>query len=113
MLQDNSPVVDEIDTKYVQSVVGALLYYARAINPTILPALSSIATQQSKPTINVMRTVWRLLDYVATYSNVRTRYYASNMQLYIDYDAAYLMEDTAKSRVAGYRYFKFGRQNRL
>ncbi len=36
--------------KYVQAVAGTLLYYARAVDSTILPALSSLATKQAKPT---------------------------------------------------------------
>mmetsp|Transcript_37338 Transcript_37338/g.52714 ORF Transcript_37338/g.52714 Transcript_37338/m.52714 type:complete len:105 (+) Transcript_37338:97-411(+) len=47
---DNSPPLDATDTKYVQEVLGTLLYYAHAIDPTILPAIRTIATQQSKPT---------------------------------------------------------------
>ena len=34
----------------VQSIVGSLLYYARAIDNTILPALNVIAASQAKPT---------------------------------------------------------------
>jgi hypothetical protein len=33
------------EAKCVQEVVGTLLYYARAVDSTILPALSAIATQ--------------------------------------------------------------------
>jgi hypothetical protein len=105
-LEDTSPKVDKKKTKYVQSVVGAVLYYARAVDYTLLPALSSIATQQSNPTENTVKKVKRLLDYVATHPNTCLRYYASNMRLHIDSDAAYLCEQKAKSRAAGYFYFK-------
>ena len=44
----------------------------------------------------------RLLDYVATFSQVFLRYNASNMILNIDSDAAYLVAPEAKSRIAGY-----------
>ncbi len=44
-----SPPLNKKDTKYVQAAVGMLLYYARAVDPTILPALSSLATEQAKP----------------------------------------------------------------
>ena len=43
-----------------------------------------------------------LLDYVATYATAFIRYYASDMVLFIDSDAAYLVEPRARSRVAGY-----------
>ena len=43
-----------------------------------------------------------LLHYVATYATAFIRYYASDMVLFIDSDAAYLVEPRARSRVAGY-----------
>jgi hypothetical protein len=46
----DSPTLSKMDTKYIQVVTGTLLYYARAVDPTILPALSAIATEQAKPT---------------------------------------------------------------
>ena len=111
-IEDNSPPVDKRNTKHVQSVVGGLLYYARAIDSTILPALSSISTQQSNPTENTMRKVKRLLDYVATFPDTCIRFHASNMKLHIDSDAAYLCEPKAKSRAAGYFYFKQNTMNK-
>ena len=44
----------------------------------------------------------RLMDYVYTYPNTFIRYYASDMVLHIDSDAAYLVAPKARSRVAGY-----------
>ena len=35
---------------YIQQVVGMFLYYARAVDPTMLVALSAIASDQSAPT---------------------------------------------------------------
>ena len=42
------------------------------------------------------------MDYLATYPNAYIRYYASDMVLNIDSDAAYLVAPKARSRVAGY-----------
>ena len=42
------------------------------------------------------------MDYVNTYPNAYIRYYASDMVLHIDSDAAYLVAPKARSRVAGY-----------
>ena len=41
MQPDTSPFLDEIDTKYVQSVDGSLLYHARALDASLLPALNT------------------------------------------------------------------------
>ena len=45
------------------------------------------------------------MDYVATYPNTYIRFYASDMVLNIDSDAAYLVAPKARSRVAGYFHF--------
>ena len=45
-----------------------------------------------------------LLNYLYTHPNTKIRYHASDMQLYIDSDAAYLVAPNAKSRIAGYFY---------
>ena len=42
---DNSQLLNKNETKNVQSITGSLLYYARAIDGTILPALNDIASQ--------------------------------------------------------------------
>ena len=45
-----------------------------------------------------------LLDYAATYPNAKIRFYASDMNLQADSDAAYLVLPLARSRYAGYFY---------
>jgi hypothetical protein len=62
--EDKTPKLGKDDTKYIQQVAGMLLYYARAVDSTILPALSSIATKQAAPTAKTMAKVEQLLDYV-------------------------------------------------
>ena len=99
---DTSPHLNKEDTTKVQSIIGSLLYYARGIDPTILPALNTLATTQAKPTNTTLKHCHRLLDYVATYPNVAIRYYASDMKLRVDSDAAYLVAPKARSRIAGY-----------
>jgi hypothetical protein len=44
MEEDTSPLLNKEEAKFVQAVAGTLLYYARAVDNTILPALSAIAT---------------------------------------------------------------------
>jgi hypothetical protein len=53
---DDSPPLSANDTKFVQAVAGTLLYYARAVDATILTALSVIATEQANPTQRTMET---------------------------------------------------------
>ena len=88
----DSPTLSKEDTKYIQAVTGTLLYYARAVDPTILPALSAIATEQAKPTQKTMKNVKQLLDYCSTQEEAMITYNASKMILAIHSDAGYANE---------------------
>ena len=99
---DLSPPLSPADTTHIQSVIGTYLYYGRALDHTILPALNSIASAQSAPTQNTKKATQQLMDYVATYPNAYLRYYASDMVLHVDSDAAYLVAPNARSRISGY-----------
>lgn len=63
---DTSPPLAPKETTYVQSLIGSLLYHARALDASLLTALNSISAQQSKPSQKVKEKCERLLDYVAT-----------------------------------------------
>lgn len=82
------------------------MYYGRAIDNTSLPALNELAMYQSAPTKKVLKKCNRLLDYVSTYLSVALRFYAFNMHLHVDSDAAYLVTPKARSRITGLYYFK-------
>jgi hypothetical protein len=45
---DASPKLDEKGIKRIQKIVGSILYYARAVDMTVLAALSTIAINQTK-----------------------------------------------------------------
>ena len=100
-----SPALDKTDTTYVQSVNGTLIYYGRAVDPTILPAVNEISTQQSAPTQHTKNLCHHLLDYLATYPNATIRFHASDMIAVCETDAAYLVLPKARSRIAGHYYF--------
>ena len=99
---DSSPFLNAKDTKELQSTTGSLLYYSRAVDPTLLPALNEIATSQARPTEKTRQKVQWLMDFVATYPNAKIRFYKSDMILYVDSDAAYLVLPNARSRFAGH-----------
>ena len=85
--------------------MGSFLYYARAIDSTILPALSEISSAQAHPTeATTKQKTLMLLDYLASNPHAKLRYYASDMILHVESDAAYLVAPNAKSRIAGYYY---------
>ena len=96
------PILSSKDTQRIQEIVGTLLYYARAVDPTILPALNDIGSQQAHPTTITMQLLCQLLDYVASNPNAIIRYTASNMILHIHSDGSYLSAPKARSRAAGH-----------
>jgi hypothetical protein len=89
---DTSPPLNKADKKFVQEVTGVFLYYARAVDSTMLVALSAIATEQGAPTQNTLKKVHQFLDYAATHPNAIVTYKASDMILAIHLDASYLSE---------------------
>ena len=55
----------------------------------MLPASNEISYQQAKPTEATNNKATMIMDYTHTYPNNILLYYVSDMQLYIDSDAAY------------------------
>ena len=50
-------------------LIGTFLYYARAINNTMLVALGTLAAAQTKGTEKTMEATTQLLNYAATNPN--------------------------------------------
>jgi hypothetical protein len=94
-----SPLLDAAGKKRIQQIVGSFLYYARAVDPAILMALSAIAIQQSAPTEETLAHVNQFLDYIWTHPDAKICYRASNMILNVHSNASYLK---ARSRSGGY-----------
>jgi hypothetical protein len=81
---------------------GAFFYYARAVDMTVLMALSTIAMSQAKPTKNTMAHCVQLLDYLAMNADAKICFYASDMIMNIHSNASYLSESKAQSRACGH-----------
>jgi hypothetical protein len=86
----------------IQKIVGTLLYYARAVDSTMLVTLSSLASRQSKATERTNQDIDQLLDYCATHPIAILRFHGSDMLLKIHSDAGYLNESKARSRAGGH-----------
>ena len=99
---DISPKLSPDEIKEIQRVIGSILYYARAVDITVLMALSSIAIEQSKGTTNTMEKAKQLLDYLATNPDATIRFKASDMVMNVHSDASYLSESDARSRACGH-----------
>ena len=54
--KDTAPLISAVQCKHVQEIVGTLLYYALAVDPTLTCVLSSIAAKQTNGTASVLDT---------------------------------------------------------
>ena len=84
--------------------MGTLLYYAQAVDATILVALGTITAQHSIATQTTSKCANHLLDYCHTHPDAKLRYHASDMILHIHSDASYNSEAKARSRAVGHFY---------
>ena len=103
-----SPLLSTKETTRIQEIVGTLLYYARAVDPTMLPAINDIGSQQSKPTATTARHLCQLLDYAASNPNATIQFKASGMVLHIHSDGSYLSAPLSRSRAAGHFFLVNG-----
>jgi hypothetical protein len=102
--EDDSPLLGQEDKQFIMQVTGVFLYYARAVDGTMLTALSAIASEQANPTKNTMRKCKQFLDYAASQEDAILTYRASDMVLAIHSDASYLNEPKARSRIGGHHF---------
>jgi hypothetical protein len=100
--EDFSEKLDASGILNLQEIVGTLLYYARAVDSTMLTALGSIAS--AKTSVDTAKAIEQLLNYAATNPEATVRFHASDMCLHIHSDASYLSEPKARSRAGGH-YF--------
>ncbi len=77
--EDDSDLLAPKAITWIQQIVGTFLYYAMAVDPTMLVALGSISEAQTKGTENTAQAVVRLLNYAATHPDASVRYTASDM----------------------------------
>jgi hypothetical protein len=94
---DTSPLLPPSGIQLLQQVVGTLLYYARAVDNTMLVAIGSISSEQTKGTQHTLDKVTHLLNYCTTHPEAVIRYHASDMALHIHSDASYLLASEARS----------------
>ena len=66
----------------------------------MLVALNEVAAHQANPTYCIHIKCNQLLDYAATFSNVKIHFQASYMILHVNLDTAYLAQDCTWSRIA-------------
>jgi hypothetical protein len=101
-MPEQSPSLDAADKTRILEVLGTLLFYARAIDSTMLTAIGELATEQSQATQSTMEKLSQLLNYCAAHPDAVVRFTASDMILAVESDASYLSVVKGRSRAAGY-----------
>jgi hypothetical protein len=101
---DTSPLLPKSAITRIQQVIGTFLFYARAVDTTMLAALSTLASEQASATSKTEAAIQQFLDYCATHPNATVRFVASDMILRVHSDASYLSERNARSRSGGHFY---------
>jgi hypothetical protein len=103
---DTAPfTLSKEEKKYIQEVVGVFLFYARAVDCTILTAVNKILTLDAQSYQDYLIAIDRLLNYVKRFPNAQQTIRASDMTLRIQSDASYLSESRGRSRAGGLMYF--------
>jgi hypothetical protein len=87
-----------------QEVCDTFLYYARALDSTMLVAIGDLAAQQSKGTRATMVALTKLLNYAFSNPEAPILYKSSDMTLHVSSDASYLTAPKSRSRAAGYHF---------
>jgi hypothetical protein len=90
------------EIKKVQKIVGRILYYARAVDMTVLMVLSTIASEQTKGTERTLEKAYQALNYLATHLNAVVQFCVSDMVMNNQLDASYLSKPNARSRACGH-----------
>jgi hypothetical protein len=62
---DDSSTLSPAQTEELQAIFGALLNYARAVDPTLLPIANELASQQANPTTKALIAANQALSYCA------------------------------------------------
>jgi hypothetical protein len=99
---DATKLLSKEEKKYIQQVLGTFLYYGRAVDSTMLTALSSIAATQAEPTEETMENIKSFLNYAASHQDAILTYQASNMVLIVHSNKSYLSKPKAQSCARGH-----------
>jgi hypothetical protein len=84
--RDDSQKLTIKDIKKVQQIVGSIQYYTWVVDMTVLMALNTIASGQTKGMDHTMEKAYQVLGYLATHSNATVQFWASDMVMNIHFD---------------------------
>ena len=76
--EETSKPLNDAGIRWVQTIVGALLWIGRAVNNKLLVDISAIGSQQASATEDTNKAIHQLLDYCATYPDDGSKTEPSN-----------------------------------
>jgi hypothetical protein len=100
----SSPALSDKYINKLQQLTDTLLYYARAVDTTLIMPINVLESEQSNSTEVTADKVIKLLNYCNTHPETKIRYHTSDMIFHIHSDAFYLSENEAKSRAGEFFY---------
>ncbi len=95
-----STPVSTAEKTWIQQVVGSLLFYARALDLSLLTAVCQLSSHQSTPTQHNLTFAHRLLNNASSHLNPHKTIHPSSMALWACTDASFLSRPKSGS-VAG------------
>ena len=100
--EDTSPSLDNNETKCIQGIVGAFLYYARAVDNKLLVGLSAIGVQHEAATQRTNEAINQLLYYSATYLTDGIHYCSGDIIFCDQSDAGFHNDSKGHSRAGAH-----------
>ena len=97
---DTSARLPPREIKRLQQIIGTFLFYGRAVDPTLLTALSELSSAQTTATDATKRACQQFLDYCDSHPDGAICYQASDMILKLHSDSSYLNAAPAVAKVA-------------
>ena len=99
------PHLNYADNNCLQSINDNFLYYACAVDPTMLPSINEISTFQSALPQYKLEKSNQVLDYASAHLNTTIWYHTSDMILMPYTDDAYLVMTASRSSISYHYYF--------
>jgi hypothetical protein len=97
-----SPPLSNEGIKRIQGIIGALLYYAQAVDNKLLATLSTLSFQQATATEATAKAVDQLLGYLTTYPDNGATYCSSDMILCNHANADFHNESKGRSHAGAH-----------
>ena len=107
-IEDKSAPLSAKEIKEVKEIVVVFLFYARAVDPTMVTPISKIASKQAKPTQLLKGEIARFLQYVSKWRNAELIIRASKLVSTAHSDSSYLSKSEGRSRAGVYIYLEDG-----